>query len=106
MTIRTRVAGVGMIPFAKPGQSEDWDVMAEKAVRLALKDAGLSYDQIQQAYVGYVYADSTAGQSALYRDRIDRTLSGPPDDRGWSSRLRARGRLRTDAARRAWYGLQ
>uniref|UniRef100_UPI0035CAF6A9 lipid-transfer protein n=1 Tax=uncultured Sphingomonas sp. TaxID=158754 RepID=UPI0035CAF6A9 len=61
------VAGVGMIPFTKPGQSEDWDVMAEKAVRQALADAGVTYDQIQQAYVGYVYADSTAGQSALYR---------------------------------------
>ncbi|MCP3730983.1 lipid-transfer protein [Sphingomonas sp. MG17] len=64
---KVRVAGVGMIPFTKPGQSEDWDVMAEKAVRLALADAGVSYDQLQQAYAGYVYADSTAGQSALYR---------------------------------------
>jgi len=62
-----RVAGVGMVPFVKPSQAEDWDVMAEKAVRLALADAGLTYDQIEQAYVGYVYADSTAGQSALYR---------------------------------------
>lgn len=67
MTTKVRVAGVGMIPFTKPGQSEDWDVMAEKAIRLALKDAGVSYDQIQQAYAGYVYGDSTAGQSALYR---------------------------------------
>ncbi|MBB6125309.1 thiolase C-terminal domain-containing protein [Sphingobium subterraneum] len=67
MNIKARVAGVGMIPFKKPGQCEDWDVMAEKATRLALEDAGLSYDQIQQAYVGYVYGDSTAGQSALYR---------------------------------------
>lgn len=67
MTEKVRIAGVGMIPFAKPGQSEDWDVMAEKAVRLALKDAGVSYDMIQQAYVGYVYGDSTAGQSSLYR---------------------------------------
>ena len=64
---KVRVAGVGMIPFKKPGQSEDWDVMAEQAVRLALADAGVSYDQVQQAYAGYVYADSTAGQSALYR---------------------------------------
>lgn len=64
---KVRVAGVGMIPFTKPGQSEDWDVMGEKAIRLALKDAGVSYDQIQQAYAGYVYGDSTAGQSALYR---------------------------------------
>ena len=67
MSEKVRVAGVGMIPFAKPGRSEDWDVMAEKAIRLALKDAGLSYNQIQQAYAGYVYGDSTAGQSALYR---------------------------------------
>ncbi|MCW3834485.1 lipid-transfer protein [Sphingomonas canadensis] len=64
---KVRVAGVGMIPFTKPGQSEEWDVMAEKAVRLALADAGISYDQIQQAYAGYVYGDSTSGQSALYR---------------------------------------
>jgi acetyl-CoA acetyltransferase len=62
-----RVAGVGMIPFTKPGQSEDWDVMAEKAIRLALADAGIDYGLIQQAYAGYVYGDSTAGQSALYR---------------------------------------
>lgn len=61
------VAGVGMIPFTKPSQAEDWDVMAEKAVRLALADAGIGYGQVEQAYAGYVYADSTAGQSALYR---------------------------------------
>ncbi len=41
--------------------------MGEKAIRLALEDAGISYDLIQQAYAGYVYGDSTAGQSALYR---------------------------------------
>ena len=67
MTSKVLVAGVGMIPFVKPGNSEDWDVMAEKAVRLALHDAGISYDQVEQAYAGYVYGDSTAGQSALYR---------------------------------------
>ena len=64
---KARIAGVGMIPFTKPGESEDWDVMAEKAIRLALADAGIGYEQVQQAYAGYVYADSTAGQSALYR---------------------------------------
>jgi len=60
------VAGVGMIPFTKPGASESWDVMAASATRLALADAGLAYDVVQQAYVGYVYGESTAGQSALY----------------------------------------
>lgn len=67
MSTKVRVAGVGMIPFTKPGNSEDWDVMAEKAVRAALADAGIDYKLVQQAYVGYVYGDSTAGQSALYR---------------------------------------
>ncbi|MDB5869496.1 MAG: lipid-transfer protein, partial [Polaromonas sp.] len=67
MTNKVRIAGVGMIPFTKPGRSEDWDVMAEKAARLALKDAGIDYALVEQAYVGYVYGDSTAGQSALYR---------------------------------------
>ncbi|MCL4714359.1 MAG: lipid-transfer protein [Hyphomonadaceae bacterium] len=56
-----------MIPFTKPGQSEDWDVMGEKAVRLALQDAGIGYEQVQQAFAGYVYGDTTAGQSVLYR---------------------------------------
>lgn len=67
MSKKPRVAGVGMIPFTKPGQGDDWDVMGEKAVRLALEDAGIGYEQVQQAYVGYVYGDSTAGQSVLYR---------------------------------------
>lgn len=53
----TRVAGVGMIPFTKPGKSESWDVMAEKAIRLALEDAGIGFELVQQAYAGYLYAD-------------------------------------------------
>lgn len=67
MSTKVRVAGVGMIPFAKPGQCEDWDVMGEKAVRLALEDAGIGYEEVQQAFVGYVYGDTTAGQSVMYR---------------------------------------
>lgn len=60
------VAGVGMIPFTKPGQSESWDTMGAEAARLALRDAGVPYTDVGQAYVGYVYGDSTCGQSALY----------------------------------------
>lgn len=67
MASKARIAGVGMIPFMKPGQSESWDVMGEKAIRLALADAGVTYEKIQQAYAGYIYGDSTAGQSAVYR---------------------------------------
>ncbi|ATA53664.1 lipid-transfer protein [Variovorax boronicumulans] len=60
------VTGVGMIPFAKPGASAPYQAMAADATRRALVDAGIGYELVQQAYVGYVYADSTAGQSALY----------------------------------------
>ena len=41
--------------------------MGAEATRLALADAGVGYDMIQQAYVGYVYGDSTCGQRALYQ---------------------------------------
>jgi sterol carrier protein 2 len=60
------VAGVGMVPFAKPGKSEAYYHMGEKAARAALDDAGVAYAAVQQAYVGYVYGDSTCGQAALY----------------------------------------
>ncbi|WP_374467186.1 lipid-transfer protein [Ferrovibrio sp.] len=61
------VAGVGMIPFAKPGSSKSYGEMGAEAGQLALKDAGIGYDAVQQAYAGYVYGDSTCGQKALYR---------------------------------------
>ncbi|TXK40034.1 lipid-transfer protein [Nonomuraea sp. C10] len=61
-----QIAGVGMIPFAKPSASEPYDVMAGSAARAALADAGIDYRQVQQAYAGYVYGDSTCGQAALY----------------------------------------
>ncbi len=66
MTSSAIVAGVGMIPFTKPGACEPYPAMAAKAVRAALADAGIDYSQVRQAYAGYVYGDSTAGQRGLY----------------------------------------
>jgi sterol carrier protein 2 len=66
MTSRAYVAGVGMIPFVKPGANAPYHVMGAEAAKLALADAGLDYGRVQQAYVGYVYGDSTCGQRALY----------------------------------------
>jgi len=60
------VAGVGMIPFVKPGENDPYTLMGARAVQAALQDAGLDYSAVQQAYAGYVYADSTAGQAVLY----------------------------------------
>jgi len=66
LTGKTFIAGVGMIPFVKPGASDPYPVMALNAGRQALEDAGIGYAAIQQAYVGYVYGDSTSGQKAVY----------------------------------------
>lgn len=66
MTARAIVAGVGMVPFTKPGASEPYPAMAAAAVRLALDDARIGYERVEQAYAGYVYGDSTSGQRALY----------------------------------------
>ncbi|WP_434643176.1 lipid-transfer protein [Achromobacter piechaudii] len=60
------VAGVGMIPFCKPGASEPYSQMGMRAAHAALSDAGVPYEAVQQAYAGYVYGDSTSGQAVVY----------------------------------------
>ncbi len=64
---RTFVIGVGMTKFEKPG-SREWDYpdMAREAGEKALADAGIGYGEVEQAFVGYCYGDSTSGQRALY----------------------------------------
>ena len=64
---RTFVVGVGMTKFEKI-ESRDWEYpdMVSEAVGTALADAGISYDQVQRAAVGYVFQPSAAGQRALY----------------------------------------
>ena len=66
MSRKVFVAGVGMIPFAKPGASEPYFVMGANAARVAMQDARVDFGKIEQAFVGYVYGDSTCGQRALY----------------------------------------
>jgi len=61
------IAGVGMTAFSKPSAGETYPDMGERAIRATLGDAGLEYSDIQQAYAGFVYGDSTAGQKVLYR---------------------------------------
>lgn len=66
MSNRVNVIGVGMTKFTKPGASPEYYEMAREAGQIALKDAGIPYEKIQHAYVGYVYGDSTCGQRAVY----------------------------------------
>lgn len=60
------VTGVGMIPFTKPSATAPYHVMGAQAAKAALQDAGIDYSDIQQAYCGYVFGDSTCGQAAVY----------------------------------------
>jgi acetyl-CoA acetyltransferase len=60
------IAGVGMVPFTKPRETVPYERMGQRATRAALDDAGVGYSLVEQAYVGYVYGDSTSGQTALY----------------------------------------
>lgn len=61
------VVGVGMTKFEKPGK-RNWDYpdMAKEAISKALEDSKVSYKEIEQVVVGYVYGDSTCGQRAAY----------------------------------------
>ncbi|KAG6874154.1 hypothetical protein C0995_005572 [Termitomyces sp. Mi166 len=54
---RTFLIGGGCTAFIKMGL---------EAATKALLDAGITYDLVESAYVGYVYGDSTCGQRALY----------------------------------------
>ncbi|WP_326690663.1 MULTISPECIES: lipid-transfer protein [unclassified Streptomyces] len=67
MTGKAFIVGVGMTKFEKPEAREwqYWD-MAGEAGRAALADAGIPYDLVEQAPVGYCYQASTAAQRAVY----------------------------------------
>ena len=67
MSNRTFVIGVGMTKFDKPGTKDgDYPDWAKEAGSKALADAGVPYEEIEQAFAAYCYGDSTAGQRAVY----------------------------------------
>jgi sterol carrier protein 2 len=64
-----------MTNFEKPGRREwDYPEMAREAGTGALQDAGISYEEVEQAAVGYCYGESTCGERAAY----ELGLSGVP----------------------------
>jgi sterol carrier protein 2 len=66
MARRVNVIGVGMVKFQKPGASDEYNVMASNAIREAIKDSKVDFKDIEQAFAGYVYGDSTCGQRSVY----------------------------------------
>ncbi|XP_027694044.1 non-specific lipid-transfer protein isoform X2 [Vombatus ursinus] len=67
-SLRVFVVGVGMTKFQKPGRQDsvDYPDLAKEAGLKALADAQISYSEVEQACVGYVYGESTSGQRAIY----------------------------------------
>jgi acetyl-CoA acyltransferase len=64
---RVFVIGVGMTKFEKPGHREwDYPDMARESGTAALADAGIGFTDVQEAFAGYVYGDSCAGERAVY----------------------------------------
>ena len=67
MAPKVYVVGVGMTKFEKPGvRAWDYPDMAKEAGTKALEDAGIPYEDVEQAVVGYVYGESTCGQRSVY----------------------------------------
>jgi len=63
--VRTFIIGVGCTQFIKPrGLRTTEDMSLEAVSTKALLDAGLTYDSVETAFVGYCYGDSTCGQVA------------------------------------------
>ncbi|KZT42760.1 thiolase-like protein [Sistotremastrum suecicum HHB10207 ss-3] len=63
---RTFIIGCGLTQFIKPRKTRTTEDMGLEASTKALLDAGITYDEVQAAFVGYVLGDSTCGQRALY----------------------------------------
>jgi acetyl-CoA acetyltransferase len=56
-----------MVPFSKPSAGAKYEDMAAGAIKAALADSGVAYEDVQEAYASYVYGDSTCGQVALFQ---------------------------------------
>jgi len=64
---KTYVIGVGKTKYEKPRNRIGYEELGLQAATKALLDAGINYDNVEQAFVGYCYGDSTCGQRALYQ---------------------------------------
>ncbi|WNO74871.1 lipid-transfer protein [Streptomyces sp. AM8-1-1] len=65
--MKSYIVGVGMTKFEKPGTRawQYWD-MAEEAGTMALADAQVAYEDVEQVPVGHCFQASTAAQRAVY----------------------------------------
>ncbi|TFY57082.1 hypothetical protein EVG20_g8681 [Dentipellis fragilis] len=92
---RVFIVGGGCTAFIKPRATRETSDMGLEAATKALLDAGITYDAVEAAFVGYCYGDSTSGQAALYNLGL---TSIPITNRNahsrWTRALHARARVR------------
>ncbi len=68
---RVFVVGIGHSKFEWPGkESCDYPEFGAQAIQSAVVDANIESKEIQHAVAGFVYGDSTAGQTVCYRAGI------------------------------------
>ena len=80
MAAKVHVLGVGMVPFQKPGKSDDYPEMSRKAMEAALADAGVSFTEVEQAYVGGNGQAQPYGVLMLSEDGRAKLSNGGRDD--------------------------
>ncbi len=68
------ILGVGMTPFSKTSAGTRYEEFAPEAIRAALLDAQLEYNDIDQVFASYCMGDTCAGQRVVY----SAGLSGVP----------------------------
>jgi sterol carrier protein 2 len=61
------IVGVGVTQFLKPRGQVSYTELGLQAIVKAFLDSNLTYDDIEQAYCGYIYGNSTSGQRVLYQ---------------------------------------
>jgi len=54
-----------MSRFHKP-ETKVYNEVSKVAMTRALADAGVPYEEVKRAFIGYIFGDSCSGQRALY----------------------------------------
>ena len=68
-----------MTKFARPGSKEgDYPDWAKEAGEAALADGGVSFEDVQLAFAGHCYGDSTAGGDTRYQNTPSNADPGTP----------------------------
>jgi sterol carrier protein 2 len=61
-----KVIGVGMTAFTSPKAGIPYTTSGPEAIRAALQDAQLGYQDVDEMFAGYIYGDTCCGQRIAY----------------------------------------